>query len=294
MTNLLAIYWNVDPVLVTLGSFELRYYSLCFLVAFVLGYLILSKMFKKEGVKSEFLDSLVVYVFFAVLIGARLGHCLFYQPDYFCTKEHWFEIILPIGKQYVMENGHLTSKWALVGYQGLASHGAAIGILVALGLFYKKYHMNPWWILDRLAIVVALGGAFVRIGNLFNSEIYGVETSLPWGIVFMQNNESVPKHPTQIYEALSYFLIFVVSIWAYVKKQAEIKTGTLFGWWLVALFGARFIIEFVKETQVGFEEGMTLYMGQLLSIPFICFGLVMVFLSHKNKIAQDPFVKLKK
>lgn len=294
MSNLLAIQWNVDPVLVSLGGFELRYYSLCFLVAFVLGYVILFKMFKKEGIKSDYLDSLVVYIFFAVLIGARLGHCLFYQPDYFCTKEHWIEIILPIEKQFVMENGHLTSKWALVGYQGLASHGAAIGILVALGLFYRKFRMNPWWILDRLAIVVALGGAFVRLGNLFNSEIYGVETTLPWGVVFLQNNETVPKHPTQIYEALSYFLIFIVSIWVYVKKQGKLRTGTLFGWWLVALFGARFIIEFVKETQVGFEEGMTLYMGQWLSIPFICFGLAMVILSHKNKIAQEPFVKQNK
>lgn len=294
MSNLLAIHWNVDPVLVSLGGFELRYYSLCFLVAFVLGYLILSKIFKKEGVKSDYLDNLVIYIFFAVLIGARLGHCLFYEPDYFCTKEHWFEIILPIGKQFVMENGHLTSKWALVGYQGLASHGAAIGILVALGLFYKKYRMNPWWILDRLAIVVALGGAFVRLGNLFNSEIYGVETSLPWGVVFLQNNETVPKHPTQIYESLSYFLIFIVSFMVFLKKGAKLKTGTLFGWWLVALFGARFIIEFVKETQVDFEEGMSLYMGQLLSIPFICFGLVMVVLSKKNKLPQDPFVKPKK
>lgn len=294
MFNILAIQWNVDPVLVTLGGFELRYYSLCFLLAFVLGYFILSKIFSKEGVKSEYLDNLVIYMFFAVLIGARLGHCLFYQPDYFCTKEHWFEIILPIEKQFFMENGHLTSKWALVGYQGLASHGAAIGILVALGLFFKKYRMNPWWILDRLVIVVALGGAFIRFGNFFNSEIYGVETSLPWGVVFLQNNETQPKHPTQIYEALSYLIIFAVSLYAYKKQQGKLRTGTLFGWWLVALFGARFLIEFVKETQVGFEEGMTLYMGQLLSLPFIVLGIVMVVLSRKGKIAQEPFIKPKK
>ena len=171
----LAIHWNVDPVIINIGSFGLRWYSLGFLVAFLLGYYIIERMFKQENVREDYLGSLFLYIFLAILIGARLGHCLFYEPDYFLTSEHWVEIVWPF------QNGHYT------GFQGLASHGAAIGILVGLWLYQRKYGLNLWWFLDRLVVVVALGGAFVRLGNLFNSEIYGVETSLPWGFVFERN-----------------------------------------------------------------------------------------------------------
>ena len=154
--------------------------------------------------------------------------------------------------------------------------------------------MNPLWILDRLVIVVALGGAFVRLGNLFNSEIYGVETSLPWGIIFDRNGETVPKHPTQLYEALSYLVIFVVSYVVYRKRDGHLHTGRLFGWWLVALFGMRFLIEFVKEEQVDFERGMVLDMGQWLSLPFIIGGLLLVFLSHRGRLPEAPFIEKNK
>ena len=177
------------------------------------------------------------------------------------------------------------------GFQGLASHGAAIGILVGLWLYQRKYGLNLWWFLDRLVVVVALGGAFVRLGNLFNSEIYGVETSLPWGFVFERNGETVPKHPTQLYESLSYFLIFGVSIWYYIRKKGHFKTGTIFGWWLVALFGVRLLIEFVKNDQVDFEAGMVLNMGQLLSLPFIIGGFTIAWLAYKEKLPQGPFPK---
>ena len=272
-----AIHWNIDPVMFNIGSFGLRYYSLGFLIAFVLGYYIIYRMFKHEGVNLKYLDSLIVYIFLAVLIGARLGHCLFYEPDYFCTSEHWVEIFWPF------HNGHFT------GFQGLASHGAAIGIVTAMWLYWKRYKLNAWWFFDRLVIVVALGGAFIRLGNLFNSEIYGVETTLPWGFVFERNGETVPKHPTQLYESFSYLIIFAVSLWYYIRKKGQFKTGTIFGWWLVALFGVRLLIEFVKNNQVDFEAGMALNMGQLLSIPFIVGGLVIAWLAAKEKFPQGAF-----
>jgi len=275
----LAIHWNVDPVIINIGSFGLRWYSLGFLVAFLLGYYIIERMFKQENVREDYLGSLFLYIFLAILIGARLGHCLFYEPDYFLTSEHWVEIGWPF------QNGRFT------GFQGLASHGAAIGILVGLWLYQRKYGLNLWWFLDRLVVVVALGGAFVRLGNLFNSEIYGVETSLPWGFVFERNGETVPKHPTQLYESLSYFLIFGVSIWYYIRKKGQFKTGTIFGWWLVALFGVRLLIEFVKNDQVDFEAGMALNMGQLLSLPFIIGGFTIAWLAYKEKLPQGPFPK---
>lgn len=272
-----AIHWNIDPVMFNIGSFGLRYYSLGFLIAFVLGYYIIYRMFKHEGVNLKYLDSLIVYIFLAVLIGARLGHCLFYEPDYFCTSEHWVEIFWPF------HDGHFT------GFQGLASHGAALGIVIAMWLYWKRYKLNAWWFFDRLVIVVALGGAFIRLGNLFNSEIYGVETTLPWGFVFERNGETVPKHPTQLYESFSYLIIFAVSLWYYIRKKGQFKTGTIFGWWLVALFGVRLLIEFVKNDQVDFEAGMALNMGQLLSIPFIVGGLVIAWLAAKKKFPQGAF-----
>ncbi len=275
----LAIHWNVDPVIFNIGSFGLRWYSMGFLVAFLLGYYIIERMFKQENVKEDYLGSLFLYIFLAILIGARLGHCLFYEPDYFLTSEHWVEIIWPF------QNGHYT------GFQGLASHGAAIGILVGLWLYQRKYGLNFWWFLDRLVVVVALGGAFVRLGNLFNSEIYGVETTLPWGFVFVRNGETVPKHPTQLYESLSYFLIFGVSLWYYIRKKGQFKTGTIFGWWLVALFGVRLLIEFVKNNQVDFKSGMVLNMGQILSLPFIVGGFTIAWLAYKGKLPQGTFPK---
>ena len=275
----LAIHWNVDPVMFNIGSFGLRYYSLGFLLAFTLGYYLMWHMYKREQVKTDYLESLVVYMFLATLVGARLGHCFFYEADHFLTSDHWTEIFWPF------ENGKFT------GFQGLASHGAACGILLALWLYWRRYKMNIWWILDRLVIVVALGGAFIRLGNLFNSEIYGGPTDLPWGFVFERNHESVPKHPTQLYESLSYFIIFGVSLWYYLKKKGTFKSGTLFGWWLVALFGVRFLIEFVKNDQVDFEADLLLNMGQILSLPFIIGGLVIAWFASKEKLPQGPFPK---
>lgn len=280
---LTAIHWNVDPYLIHIGAGGIRWYSLGFLFAFLFGYLIMNAFFKREKVDVKYLDSLLIYAFVAVLVGARLGHCLFYQPDYYLTADHWLEIFLPMERA--------ADGWHFTGYEGLASHGAAIGVLIALWLYYRKHHVNPLWVVDRVVIVVALGGAFIRLGNLFNSEIYGVQTDLPWGIIFDRNHEVVPKHPTQLYEALSYLLIFVVFLLVYVAKKGKLRNGVLFGWWLIALFGVRFLIEFVKEEQVDFEKGMALDMGQWLSIPFIVLGAVICILAYRGHFNQKIFIE---
>ncbi|MBQ6955721.1 MAG: prolipoprotein diacylglyceryl transferase [Bacteroidales bacterium] len=277
------ITWNVDPILFQIGSFGVRYYSLCFLMAFLMGYVVLARMYKHEGVDIKYLDKLLVYIFLATLIGARLGHCLFYEPGYYLTGDHWIEMILPCQRT--------PDGWVFTGYEGLASHGAAIGMLIALWILYRRHNISPVWVVDRLVIIVAQGGFYIRLGNLFNSEIYGFETSMPWGFIFLQNGETVPKHPTQLYESLSYLVIFLVCMYFYGRRSGKLKPGALFGWWLIALFGARFLIEFVKERQVGFEKGMLLDMGQWLSIPFICLGVVVLVMAYRGVFTDKILMK---
>ncbi len=280
MLELLYIHWNADPVMFHLGGFGLRWYSFGFLFAIVFGYMILTRMFKRENVDTQHADSLVVYMFMEVLIGARLGHCLFYEPSYYLTAEHWWEIVIPIS------NGQFT------GFQGLASHGAACGILIALWLYYKRQHINTWWVLDRICIIVALGGAFVRMGNFMNSEIWGYETTLPWGVIFERDDSAGPnpRHPTQLYESLSYLLIFAVSIGVYMKKKGKLHNGRLFGWWLVALFMARILLEFTKVRSV--DLGKSFFsMGQWLSVPFVILGLTLVVLSYKGILKEGIYTK---
>lgn len=279
MTDL-VIHWSADPVIFHIGSFGLRWYSLLFAVGFISAYFILLRMFRHEQVNPSYLDKLTIYSFVALLVGLRFGHCIFYEWSYY--KNHLLEIVIPFN----LETGEFT------GYQGLASHGGAIGILLGLWLYCYKTKVNPVWILDRLVIVIPLVGAFVRCGNLMNSEIYGVETSLPWGFIYERNHETVPKHPTQLYEALSYLIIFASLLIYYVRKSGKIRPGMSFGIFLTALFGIRFLIEFIKQDQVDFEQGMTLNMGQLLSIPFILAGIVFIVLSLKNKFSDKVFYKL--
>jgi prolipoprotein diacylglyceryl transferase len=278
MTDLI-IHWSADPVIFHIGSFGLRWYSLLFAVGFISAYFILLKMFRREGVNPSYLDKLTIYCFIALLVGLRFGHCIFYEWSYY--KNHLLEIVLP----WNLETGEFT------GYQGLASHGGAIGILLGLWLYCYKTKINPVWILDRLVIVIPLVGACVRCGNLMNSEIYGVETTLPWGFIYERNHETVPKHPTQLYEALSYLIIFASLLIYYVRKKGKIRPGMSFGIFLTALFGIRFLIEFIKQDQVAFEQGMTLNMGQLLSIPFILAGIVFIVLSVKGKLSDKVFYK---
>lgn len=256
-----SIVWNVDPEIFRIGGFAIRWYGLLFALGFVFGYIIIGRIFKKEKVPEKLLDTITTYMVVGTVVGARLGHCLFYEPEYYLSN--------PLKILKVWEGG-------------LASHGAAIGILIALYFFSKKAKKTYLWTMDRVVIVVALAGFFIRMGNLLNSEIYGVATNLPWGFIFERWGETVPKHPTQIYEGLSYLLIFVLLYSIYLKKGIKLKDGYIFGLFLILLFSMRFLIEFIKEPQVGFEANMMLNMGQLLSIPFIIAGVVLFARSLKN------------
>jgi len=260
--HLLIVPWDVNPEIFRIGSFAVRWYGLLFASSFLFGYIIMQRIFKNENLSDAVLDRLTIYMAIGVIVGARLGHCLFYEPDYYFA--HPLEIL---------------KIW----HGGLASHGAAIGILTAIWLFVRKEKKDYTWAIDRIAIVVALSGFFIRMGNLMNSEIYGVETTVPWGFVFLRNGETAPKHPTQIYEALAYLMIFILLMWIYWRKKGEHIQGTLISLACILIFTARFFIEFLKEPQVAFEAGMKLNMGQLLSIPFVLLGCIWLYISLKNK-----------
>lgn len=269
MSNFLYITWDVSPFLFeTSGSFALRWYSLMFVVAFALGLFVYRKIIVRENLPVTVADNVLLPVFLATLIGARLGHCLFYEPEYYL--KHFGEIFIPF------------KDGKFVGYQGLASHGAAIAIPIGLYYYSKKNNLKYLWTLDRVVIVIALAGTFIRLGNLMNSEIYGHETSLPWGFIFVRAGETVPKHPTQIYEALSYFSIFIILMLVYLKKKPPFKDGVIFSFFLILVFSIRFIIEFLKETQVEFENNMILDMGQWLSIPLIIIGIILLVKINKK------------
>ncbi|MBI9069104.1 MAG: prolipoprotein diacylglyceryl transferase [Salinivirgaceae bacterium] len=257
------IHWNIKPEIFTIGEWGPRWYGLLFALSFVFGYYLMQKFFKKEGIKQEVLDSLTVYMFLGTLLGARLGHCLFYDPSYYLS--HPFEILM-------------------VWKGGLASHGAGVGIFISLYIFVRKEKKPYLWILDKMAIMVALAGFFIRMGNLMNSEIYGHVTTLPWGFIFERRHETLPKHPTQIYEALSYLAIFILLYFIYAKNDGKQKRGLIFSLFMILVFTARFLIEFVKENQVDFEAGMVLNMGQWLSIPFVLFGVGLLFVTTRKKI----------
>lgn len=263
--DFLIVNWDVNPEIFRIGSFAVRWYGLLFATGFLMGYMVLNKIFKNENMPEDALDRLTVYMAIGVIIGARLGHCLFYEPKY-----------------YLSNPGEILKIW----HGGLASHGGAIGILLAVWFFVKKEKKSYAWGLDRVAIVVPLAGFFIRMGNLMNSEIYGIETTLPWGFVFLRNGENAPKHPTQIYEALTYLSIFILMYNLYWRKKGKHREGTLLGIACTLIFLARFFIEFIKENQVDFESGMFLNMGQLLSIPFMIFGICWyLYFYRKNKIA---------
>lgn len=250
-------------------SFQLRWYSLLFVSGFIIGWFIFRNYFRREGVPETLLDPLLYTLLICTIVGARLGHCLFYQPDYYLGSwKGFFEIFMP---------------WK----GGLASHGGAIALLLGMWWFSKHYgkknDFDFLWIMDRLCITVAFAGCLIRIGNLFNSEIYGFETSLPWGFIFERNGETVPKHPTQLYEAFSYLILGIALLSIYKKRLDKVHRGFFFGVFLIGCFGMRFLIEFIKERQVAFEEGMVLDQGQLLSIPFIVAGIAILIYSCVKK-----------
>ena len=269
MTDILFVHWHVDPVLFHIGSLGIRWYSLLFVSGFIIGWFIFKKFFAREGVPEKLLDPLLYTLLICTIVGARLGHCLFYQPDYYLGSWKGFaEIFMP---------------WK----GGLASHGGAIALLLGMWWFSvhygKKYDFDFLWIMDRLCITVAFAGCLIRLGNLFNSEIYGDVTNLPWGFIFDLRGETMPKHPTQLYEAGSYLILGLILMWVYNKRLDKVHRGFFFGLFLVGCFGMRFLIEFIKEPQVGFEETMALDMGQILSIPFIIAGIVLLILAAVRK-----------
>ncbi len=255
MEILSAIVWNVDKEIIRIGSFAIRWYGLLFALGFIVGYQIMQWVYLREGKTQKQLDTLSIIMIVSTIIGARLGHCLFYDPSYYLAN--------PIAILKIWEGG-------------LASHGAAIGIILGLWIYARKNKdISLIWILDRIVIVIALAGVFIRLGNFFNSEIYGIPTALPWGVIFSQV-DNIPRHPVQLYESFSYLIIFVALFYIYKNKYQTLKQGFLFGFFLFTVFGMRFILEYTKSFQADFEVGLPLKMGQILSIPFIIYGLYLI------------------
>ena len=265
----LFINWSVNPELVSLGPISLRWYSLLFVSGFILGWFIFKWFFKREDLPVALLDPLLYTLLIGTVVGARLGHCLFYQPDYYLGSwDGFWEIFMP---------------WK----GGLASHGGTIALIFAMIWFARRYgrkhDFDFLWIMDHLAIAVCFAATLIRLGNLFNSEIYGDVTTLPWGFVFELRGETMPKHPTQLYEALSYFILGIALVLVYKYRLNKVYRGFFIGTFFIGCFGMRFLIEFIKEPQVMFEQGMALNMGQWLSIPFVVLGIAMLVYSYVKK-----------
>lgn len=264
--------WNVDPVIFWItDSFPLKYYGALFACGLLLGFYIVRNIYKKENLSLDNLDSLLIYVIVGTVLGARLGHCFFYEADYFL--KHPIEILLPIQK--------IKGSYEFVGYQGLASHGGSIGVITAMILYCRKYKVQFLGLLDKMSVAVPVTGAFIRMGNFMNSEIYGKPTNGNWAVVF-QRDDLIPRHPTQLYEAFAYLLIFGILFYMYKSEKIRNAQGLIFGTFLTLLFAARFIIEFFKENQEAFENDMLINMGQILSIPFILIGLGLIFWKSKK------------
>lgn len=269
------IHWNADPVIVMLfNHFPLKYYGLLFMLGIVVSYFFVRKAFFKTGKNLEELDVLGMYIFFGIVVGARLGHCLFYEPAYYLS--HPLEMLLPIQK--------IDGIYYFTGYLGLASHGGTLGVFIAILLYPRKYKINLWWLLDQIALVGPLAGAFIRLGNFMNSEILGKPTNYDFGVIF-ERVDQVPRHPAQLYEAFAYLCIFIFLQW-FNRKYSK-PNGYLFGLVLSLVFLTRFLIEFFKINQVSFEEGMPLNMGQLLSIPIVLAGVILIFLRKRVVDAID-------
>lgn len=257
------INWDIDPEIINIFGISLRYYGILFVGGLIFCIYILSWMFKKENISPDKLEKLSVYGMIGIFAGARLGHCLFYDPSYYFA--HPLEMILPI--QPTGDGG-----FKFTGYEGLASHGGALGLIIALIIYAKRTKEPIIKTIDLIAVVAPLGGCFIRLANLMNSEIIGIPTNVPWAFIF-DRVDNLPRHPAQLYEAISYLAIFGLIFYLYITKRDKLQNGFFFGLSISLIFMARFFIEFIKERQVPFEEQMQLDMGQLLSIPFVIVGL---------------------
>lgn len=267
MEHLLSyIIWDPNLFAFHIGNFGIRWYSLCWGIGLALAYILVRRLYKEQKIKDEYFDPLLLYCFVGILAGARLGHCLFYQPEYFLSSwEHAVEMIVPM---HHMADG----SWKYVGYEGLASHGGTIGLIIALYLYYRRTHLNLWIVLDNIAIATPITACFIRLGNLMNSEIIGKVTDVPWAFIF-EKVDKVPRHPGQLYEAIAYAVFFFVGWYLYRHKPQKVGTGFFFGLCLTLIFTFRFFVEYTKDIQVDFESGMFLNMGQMLSIPFVIIGI---------------------
>jgi len=259
------IIWNPDTVLCHLGPLTIRWYSTCWLIGLLLSYFTVKYLYRKQGLSDEKFEPLFLYCFIGILIGARLGHCLFYEPDYFLSSgTHIIEMLLPIRQD-------MYGSWHFTGYEGLASHGGTIGIILALLLYSRNLKVKMWTVLDTISISVPITAGFIRLGNLMNSEIIGKPTDVPWAFIF-ERVDMLPRHPGQLYEAIAYFCFFFVLWYFWRKKPQLVGTSFFFGLDILLIFTFRFFIEYTKEVQESFEQGMLFDMGQLLSIPFIIMG----------------------
>lgn len=289
MSLLAYIDWAPSPYLFELGSFKIHIYSLCWIIAFVIGWYLMANIFKKENLKKEWLDPLFLYIFVGAIAGARLGEYLFYDPSAFIERP--IEVFLPVAYAPGEMAFGIIKDYEFVGFSGLASHGAAIGVIICAILFSKKYtKKNVLWLLDRIATVVPFGGAAVRIGNFYNSEIVGKASDLPWAVKFHNQSlgygDIVPRHPAQLYEAFGYVILGFIMLYVYHKTNKKNSLGALFGIFLFFLFLIRFIVEFFKENQgteaVAEALNIGLNNGQILSLPFMILGIYF-FLSSKNR-----------
>ena len=280
MLTLLSINWNPNPELFNLfGSLPIRYYGLLWVVGIALAYVIVHRQYRDRKIDEKPFEPLFFYCFFGILIGARLGHCLFYQPDYYLN--HFWEMILPV--KFLPDGG-----WKWTGYEGLASHGGTLGLIIALWMYCRKTKMHYMDVLDMIAVATPITACFIRLANLMNSEIIGQPTDVPWAFVF-ERVDMLPRHPAQLYEAIAYFIFFLGMVYLYKRGQQKREKASLpyhrgffFGLCLTEIFVFRFFIEFLKEDQVDFERTMALNMGQWLSIPFILIGVYFMFFYGKK------------
>lgn len=265
---MLTVIWDPTVTAFEIGNFGVRWYSLFWMIGLLLGYVVMAKLYQKQNIPQDKFDSLFIYCIIGILLGARLGHCLLYEPNYFLA--HPIEMFLPIR--------NITGiGWKLTGYQGLASHGGTFGLMIALWLYVRKYKINLMRVLDDIAIATPITAACIRFGNLMNSEIVGKTTNTMFAFVFVQNGENFGRHPAQLYEGLWYLLLFFIGLALYTKYKAKVGTGYFFGWVLTTIFAFRFVVEYYKEVQEAWEQTMVatigLNQGQILSIPFIILGL---------------------
>lgn len=273
MTDLLLyITWNPSIEVFSLGPFSIRWYSLCWLIGLALAYIMVKWLYKHQKIADEKFEPLFLYCFVGILAGARLGHCIFYEPGHFLTSWQGFiEMLLPI-------NIKTDGSWEITGYQGLASHGGTLGLILALLVYVKHFKVPMWQVLDNIGIATGITACCIRLGNLMNSEIVGkiTDESLPWAFYFVQHDgpqNVVLRHPGQLYEAIAYALLFLLMVVLYKKWPQKVGTGFYFGLCLAYIFTFRFFVEYFKEVQESFEQGMLFDMGQLLSLPFIAIGV---------------------